>query len=197
MATPKLSLAQRTNLDDESRAMLFQGASVNQLGELFSIRPVDVMRRLAGVTPVGHGRQGNPIYRIADAAPKLLRVPLTEEAIIGYLSRLNPKGLPPLLQKEFWQAMATRAKYREQIGEMWLTTDVLSVASEAFQSIRMSLLLIPDRLRDETSISEAQVKLVQNVIDTALENARERLIDDLRKPNGSRSGSDAEDEQPL
>lgn len=196
MATPKLAKSERANLDDESRAMLFQGASVNQLGELFSTRPVDVMRRLAGVTPVGHGRQGNPIYRIADAAPKLSKVPVTEEIIVNYLRRLNPRELPPLLNKAFWEAMSTRAKYREQMGELWLTTDVLQVASDAFQSIRMSLLLIPDRLRDETAISEAQIKLVQNVIDTALDNARERLINDLRKPSGHRSGSDAEDE-PL
>lgn len=193
----KLPRSDRTNLDDESRAIIFQGASVNQLGEIFSIRSVDVMRRLAGVTPVGHGRQGNPIYRIADAAPKLSKVIVSDEVIVNYLRRLNPRELPPLLNKAFWEAMKVRAQYRELVGEMWLTTDVLQVASDVFQSIRMSLLLIPDRLRDETSITEAQVRLVQNVIDTALDNARERLIDDLRKPSGRRSGPDAEDERPL
>jgi hypothetical protein len=80
---------------------------------------------------------------------------------------------------------------------MWLTPDILQGASDAFQSLRMSLLLIPDQLRAVTDISDAQLHTVQNVIDTALEAARVRLIDDFRKPDGSRSRSFAEEDEPL
>jgi hypothetical protein len=191
--TKTLRVQDRSYLDNESRAMIYHGASANQLAELFRIRVPDVMRRLAGINPIGTGRQGNPLYRVADAAPRLMQIPITEEMIIDYLRKLNPKDLPPLLNKAFWEAMKVRARYREEAGELWLTTDVLQVASEAFQSLRMSLLLIPDRLRDETGISEAQVRLCERVIDTALDDARNRLIDDLRKPGGHRSEPDAED----
>lgn len=177
--------------------MLFQGASVNQLGEMFGIRAVDVMRRLAGLTPVATGIQGNPIYKISEAAARLIKIPITEDMITTHLRRMNPKDLPPLLSKLFWDAMQSRAKYREQAGELWLSTDVLAVASEAFQSLRMSLLLIPDMLRDETEISEPQVLLVQGVIDDALEAARVRLVDDVRKPSGSRSRSEPEERDEL
>lgn len=197
MPNPTLRRSERTNLDEESRAMVYQGASVNQLAEIFLMRPADVMRRLAGIDPVGTGRQGNPIYRIMDAAVRLIKIPITEQMIVDYLRKLNPKDLPPLLNKAFWEAMKVRGAYREQAGELWMTNDVLQVASDSFQSLRMSLLLIPDRLRDETKITEAQVLLVQDVIDTALETARERLVSDLRKPSGHRSGLDAEGDEPL
>lgn len=194
--TDPLDVSKRTYLDNESRAIIYHGASVNQLAEIFNTRVPDVMRRLAGLDPVGVGRQGNPIYKISDAASKLIKIPITEQMITDHLRRMNPKELPPLLSKLFWDAMKVRAQYREQAGELWLSTDVLSAASEAFQSLRMSLLLIPDMLRDETEITETQVLLVQKVIDEALEVARERLVSNFGKPNGLRPGPDAED-QPL
>lgn len=195
--TDKLRTAQRTYLDGESRAIIYQGASANQLAEMFNVRVPDVMRRLAGLDPVGIGRQGNPLYRVSDAAARLIKIPITEEMITNHLVKMNPKELPPLLSKLFWDAMTSRRKYEEQVGELWLTTDILAVAADAFQSLRMSLLLISDRLRDETEISEAQVQLAQSIIDSALEQARERLITDLRKPGGSRSRPDVEEEEPL
>jgi hypothetical protein len=197
MATPALKISERGNLDAESRAMIYDGVSVNQLGVIFGIRANDVAIRLGGVRSVGIGRQGNPLYRIADAAPRLVKIPVTEEMIIDYLGKLNPKNLPALLNKLFWDGMLTRVKYREQVGEMWLTPDILQAASDAFQSLRMSLLLIPDQLRADTEITDAQVSAVQRIIDTALEAARVRLIDDFRKPDGSRSRSIAEGDEPL
>jgi hypothetical protein len=192
--TRALRPAERSYLDDESRAMIYQGASVNQLAELFKKRVPEVMRRLAGLAPVGTGRQGNPIYSVPEAAARLIRIQITEKQIFDFLTALNPKELPPLLNKAFWDAMRGRASYREQIGELWLTREVLHVASEAFQSLRMSLLLVPDTLRDETDIPEKYVLIVQQTIDDALEQARERLVDDLRKPgSGSRSRPDATD----
>ena len=195
--TQSLRPSQRAYLDEESRAMVYQGCSVNQLGEIFGIRPPDVMRRLADLTPVGIGRQGNPIYKLAEAASRLVKIPVTEELITAHLRRMNPKDLPPLLNKLFWDSMIVRRKYEEQAGELWLSTDVLASASEAFQSIRTSLLLIPDMLRGETEISEAQLSLVQRVIDDGLEQLHERLVSDFRKPSGSRSRPYIEEEESL
>lgn len=195
--TEKLPRSGRAYLDDESRAILYQGASVNQLAELFKVRPPDVMRKLADLKPVGEGRQGNPIYNVAEAAARLVKIPITEDMITAHLRRMNPKELPALLNKLFWDGMAARRKYEELIGDLWMTSDVMAVASDSFQSIRTSLLLIPDMLRDETEISEPQLLLVQRVIDDGLEQLHERLVSDLRKPSGSRSRPDVAEDEPL
>lgn len=195
--TQTLRVSQRSNLDSESRAMIYGGASIVQLAEIFGIRSPDVARRLGDLTPIGLGRQGNPLYRISEAAARLIKIPVTPELITAHLRRMNPKELPPLLSKLFWDAMKVRRQYEEQAGELWLTTEVLQTASEAFQSLRMSLLLIPDQLRDETAISEAHILIVQNVIDSALEQARDRLVDDLRKLSGSGPGPIAAEDEPL
>jgi len=190
--TDPLSIGQRKYLDTESRAIIYQGASVNQLGALFRMKTPDVLRRLGDLRPVGAGRQGNPIYDVAAASARLCKIEITEEMITAHLRRMNPKELPPLLNKLFWEGMSVRIKYRQAVGELWHTTDVLAVASAAFQSLRMSVLLIPDALLNETELSEAQLKIVQTAIDQALDDARRQLITDLRQFDGPRSGPDAE-----
>lgn len=189
---------QRQYLDTESRAMIYSGCSTTQLAEIFNMKAPDVSRRLAGVDPVGVGRQGNPLYRISEAAARLIRIPVTPEMITAHLRRMNPKDLPSLLNKIFWEGLTARRKYQEIASELWHTADVALVASEAFQSLRMSILLIPDALMNETELSERQLKIVQSMIDNALEEARERLINRLGavELSGPRPGFNAEDE-PL
>lgn len=197
--TDPLDISQRKYLDTESRAVIYQGASVNQLGALFNMKTPDVMRRLGDLQPVGMGRQGNPIYSVAQAAARLAKIEITEAELLNHIRRMDPKNLPPLLNKIFWEGLAARRKYQETVGELWHTTDVLAVAATAFQSLRMSVLLIPDALLNETELSEAQLKIVQQTIDQALEDARDQLIRDIRRPNDKRPrpGFDAENDGPL
>lgn len=185
----------RTNLDTESRALLYAGASVNQLTEIFGGTSLDMARRLGDLKPVGTGRQGNPIYNLAEACARVVKPVLTAEMITKHLRRMNPKDLPPMLNKLFWEGLAARDRYKESAGELWNASDVTTLAADAFQSLRMSLLLIPDVLRDETALSEKQFEIVQKVIDTALETTRVKLVDDLSGPGHSaRPGLGAEEE---
>lgn len=189
--TDPLDISQRKYLDTESRGILYQGASVNQLAALFHMKTPDVMRRLGDLQPVGMGRQGNPIYSVAQAASRLCKLEITETELLNHIRRMDPKALPPLLNKLFWEGMSARIKYRGTVGELWHTTDVLAVAATAFQSLRMSILLIPDTLMNETELSEAQLKIAQDTVDRALEDAREQLIRDLQqRVSGSEEESD-------
>lgn len=193
MARP-LKPGERLYLDAESRTMIYQGCSVNQLGEIFNIKPPDVMKKLAGLEPVGTGRQGNPIYRLRDAATRLVKVEITADMIHEYMQRANPKDLPSMTNKLFWEGLMSRRKYEELTGDLWHSADVSSVASTTYQAIRAALLLLPDTLMSEAGLNETQVQLSQGVIDTALEDVREQLIRDLRKPSGEpRLGTDAEE----
>lgn len=167
--------------------MIYHGCSANQLAEIFNLKVPDVMRRLTGIDPVGVGRQGNPIYRLRDAAARLVKIPITAAMIDRYMKGTNGKDLPPFVNKLYWEGAVVREKYREQAGELWSTADVSRVAADAFQSLRMSVLLIPDTLANDTDLTEIQMKIVQATVDNTLEEARVRLVDDLRKPSGNRS----------
>jgi Protein of unknown function (DUF1441) len=189
----KLSLDQRQNLDTESRAIIYQGASVSQLADLFHKKTPDVMRLLGDLKPVGVGRQNNPIYDVAEAAARLIKIPVSPEMIDAYMRRVNHAHLPPLVGKAYWDGKLSRERYLEHVNDLWNTEDVIRVASEVFQSIRMSLMLIPDVLRDESGLTEGQFRTVQKIVDDALEGSRARLVTDLRKPDELRPGPSAED----
>jgi hypothetical protein len=153
----------------------------------------DVMRRLGDLPAVGVGRQNNPIYELRDAARRLIPVPITPEMIDAYMRRVNGRDLPPILNKLYWEGKLSRDRYLEKSNELWFTEDVNRVASESFQSLRMSIMLIPDVLREEGDFNERQFKLVQRIVDDALEAARVRLVTDLRKPDQAGPGPVDED----
>lgn len=173
----------RVNLDAESRALLYQGASVNQLAAIFRIKSDEVMRRLGDLEPVGIGRQGNPIYDLAGAAARIVRPQITPEAIDAYMRTANHSHLPPMVSKHYWEGLRTRERYREEVDELWFTEDVARLLSTVFQYIRTTLILLPDAMRDRGDMSEAQFRFVQRLVDDAVEDARGRLVNGLAKPS--------------
>lgn len=193
--TISLRPGQRSYLDSDSRAMIYSGCSTKQLAEIFNMKEPDVMRRMAGIDPVGMGRQGNPLYRIREAAARLIKIPVTPEMITSHLKRMNPKDLPPVLNKMFWEGVQARRKYEELVGDLWHTTDVIQVLSDTFQTLRVSLLLIPDQLSEKTELTDEQIRMAQSIVDTALEEARERLVDNLRKSSGRGPGPTTEEDE--
>jgi len=193
MTTNAKPISERVNLDTESRAIIYQSASINQLGEIFRMKTPDIARRLGDLQPVGVGRQNNPLYELREAARRLIPMPITPEMIDSYMRRVNGRDLPPILNKLYWEGKLSRDRYLERANELWFTEDVNRVASESFQSLRMSIMLIPDVLREEGDFNERQFKVVQRIVDDALEAARVRLVTDLRKPDQAGPGLTDED----
>ena len=188
-----LSMEQRSNLDAESRGLIYQGASVNQLAAIFKpVKADEIMRRLGDLQPVGTGRQGNPIYDVAEAAARIVRPQLTAEAIDRYMRTANAASLPATVNKHYWDGMRSRERYREEIDELWLTEDVTRMLSECFQMIRASLVLLPDLMRARGDMSEPQFRFVQRLVDDMIEDVGARLVSHLVKPSRSDSADRAD-----
>lgn len=167
--------------DEESRAIIFEGASVNQLSRLFKIDVKTLAPKLAGATPIGE-RGGLPIYAVHEVAPLIVK-PVGD--IEAYIRRMNHKDLPPLLSKEFWQGLRERRRYEEMAGDLWSTEDVVRAVGEAFGEIRMSLLLLADELERATQLSDEQKEVAQRLVDRTMETARARLVKHFGKPDES------------
>lgn len=186
---------QRVNLDPESRGIIFQGASANQLASLWRTKPDDIYRRLGDLAPVGMGRQGNPIYDVAEAAARLVKPEITWEMIDTYMRRVNHAHLPPMTSKFYWQGKKERDRYLETVDELWFTDDIVRVAADAFQTLRMSLILLPDVLREEAGLRDNQFRFVQRIIDDAIEDLGARLTAALGKPGRNQAGPGLEEEE--
>jgi len=171
MAPPKRG--PNTNIDPETDALIFQGASMAQICQIFGMDARDVKPKLHGkVEPCGT-RRGHPIYNLKDVAPYLVSPPYD---IDEFIQKMTIADLPSILRKEFWAGLRSRQLYEKEAAELWPTSKVVDTVSDLFKTLRMSLLLTRERVEREVDLTERQRAIIVNIIDTALEDAYEKTI---------------------
>ena len=158
-------------VDEESNAIIYEGASIRQLSMMFRMDKTTVQRRLAGIVPAGR-RHGTSIYDLKQAAQRLVEPGYEIER---YIMNMNHLDLPALLGKEFWNGQRARLAFEEANGDLWRTTDVVRTLSLVFQTYRMVAQTLPDVLEREAGLSREQKAIVRRVTDGALEDAREKM----------------------
>ena len=158
----------------DSNAMLYEGASISQLKELFQMDARDVSAKMRNVNPCG-SRRGFPIWKVKDAAQALMPPRITEADVLEYLSTLSFKNLPAALNKEVWNGLRARLKFEQEQGKLWEGETVQSIVNELMQTIRIGILLVPDRLEMIDSVTAKQRADVQALMDSVLEDARTQV----------------------
>jgi hypothetical protein len=174
-------------------SMLYNGASKNQLADLFAMDIRDVTRKIADIPPSGK-RGAYPIWKVKDVAPVLARLHLSPVEIEEKMRNMNPNELPPMLSKFFWEALRSRARYEEEAGDLWKTSDVITVVGEAFKELSMGLKTLPDALERQSSLTETQKSAIQKAVDNLMEQLHGRLIRNFGKPSTKGSSDEAESE---
>lgn len=175
--------------DEESNAIIYQGASVRQLAIMFHADPAVVSRKISGLIPVGR-RRGAMIYRIDEAAARLVKPGYEIER---YIREMNHLDLPSMLQVTFWDGQRKRLAFEEANGDLWRTADVVHAFGETFNTLRMSLMLMSDAVERETSLTDGQRVALRRLIDGAMEDCRTRLIEKFREyGNGPNGGNEFE-----
>lgn len=148
-------------------------ANQSQLAGLFKRDPKQMTRLLDGLAPAGE-RRGFKVYRIDEAAQRLVKPGYEVEE---YMRRMHPSDMPPLLGKEFWNGQRARQAFEENEGDLWRTAEMIAVFAEACQTIRTSMLLFRDALEREETLSEEQSATVQRLIDGAIKDIQEALVE--------------------
>ncbi len=171
MATKAIEQDSDLGTDDETKAIIYEGATIRQLSIMFRSDPKVVTRKVGGLVPVSR-RRGNNIYRVDEAASRLVKPGYDIER---YIREMNHLDLPPLLAKEFWNAQRARQAFEEQEADLWRTVDVVRALSEAFTTCRMSLLLMTDAVERQSSLTDAQRITIKGLIDGALADMRAKL----------------------
>lgn len=158
--------------DDETSAMIYEGATVRQLCLMFEMDAKTVAPKITSLIPVGR-RRGTPIYKVSEAAQRLVKPGYEIERVIR---TMGPHDLPPGLSTAFWTAQKTRAMYEEMIGHLWRTSRVVRLISVLFNSVRMILLLLPDTIEREAGLSREQKAVVRRVVEGAIVEGRKAIM---------------------
>lgn len=158
----------------EARSRLFNGVTLSEAEVIFRMDARTIQGRIAGqVKPVGN-RRGTQIFLIREIAPYIVK-PVGDMG--EFIKRANPRDLPPLLQKEYWNGQRARQTFLEQEGQLWRTDRVSATLADAFKEVRNFLLLIPDQLALKTTLSDRQREEIAEMLDQTMTSIREKLVD--------------------
>lgn len=181
----------RVNNDAETRAIIYDGASVNQLATMFGMNNTEVAKRLRRLAPVGV-RSGYPVYSVKEAAENLVTPKVDVE---NYIRRMGVKDFPPNLQKDLWAAMNGQLKFEEAQGRLWRTERVQEVWAEWHKQVRMTLLLAPDEAERDGVMSPAFYEWFRLFIDRLLRSLHENINATLEKMPALSSGIVEQDDE--
>jgi hypothetical protein len=148
--------------------LIYQGASITQLAEIFSMDTRDIKARLADweVKPSGE-KDGNAIYKIKEVAP-YLTVPAYD--MEEFIKKMRLSDLPMMLRKEYWASRRSQQLYEIAQAELWPTSEVSDMITDLLSTIRISLLLTRDNVERENELSPKQRSIIVSIIDTALQD---------------------------
>lgn len=174
------SLAQRAELVRASTGqqslqeeMFGDPVGQNFLSRVLRMAPETVKTRLRRCKPAAV--IGNrAVYYFHEALPFLVKPVMTAEE---FARTLNKADLPPEINSAFWTAQRTRVKYKIEAQEAWETEDVLEVLGDVSMTIKDSLTMVVEELRNRAKLTDDQTAIVQECIDEIRLEIRRKLID--------------------
>lgn len=159
------------SLDAESRAMLYEGCNLSQLGILFRMDHRPLVEKLHGVEP--SGRRGNAVtYMVHEVAPYLVK-PMYD--IETYIKRMHHNDLPKLLTKEFWAGQRSKQEYLLKEGDLWPTAKVVQEVGELFKLIKMQARLAIDAVERQSELTPRQRAIVKGLMDGLLRDLHQAV----------------------
>lgn len=150
------------------------GVSVTWLMQAFRMDRQTVKKKLARLLPIGNGSGGQPLYDFVQAASYLVK---PQVDVGAYIQSLRPQDLPPLLQKEYWDARLKRQRWEERAGDLWRTDEVRNTFSEVFKLIRTRMQLWVDDLDRAKSLSNEHRLVVTQLVDSLQDDLHRSLIE--------------------
>jgi hypothetical protein len=164
MSASLLTRMRRVNNDEATKAIVYEGATVNQLSAMFNMTKTEVSKRIRTLPPSGI-RSGYPIYKVHEAAPYLVQPKADVEE---YVRKMGVRDLPPTLQKDLWAAMNGQLKFEQSQGMVWRVERIQEVWSEWHKRIRMTLLIAPDDAEREGRLPPEFYEWFREFIDRLL-----------------------------
>lgn len=172
--------ARRIELTPDENVTIFSGlATIPQFAQMMGMDMRDVRKFLVsnGVVSTAK-RDGNPVYPIKEAMRYLARPP---DNILARVIQGNHKSLPPELAKDYWTAKRSELAYNMAVENLWSTDRIMAYCGEAFQTIRLSIMLLPDQLQRILSLPEEDMGNIISAVDEVLADAKDKLIDAFSK----------------
>ncbi|MFC6838607.1 DUF1441 family protein [Xanthomonas theicola] len=152
------------------------GWSIARLADEFGMDRRTAAKRLreAGVPPSGK-RGANDVYRLADAAAALVD---RFAAAGGEGSVVDPRDLPPMERRAFYQSENERLKVETTTGLLVPAAEVESDYAELVKKVVQFFDTLPDVLERKAGLTPDQVIKVQEQCDRVRQSMYEAMTED-------------------
>lgn len=155
-------------------AKLRNGVTITWLYQVLRMDRKTARKRLANCPIIGKGVGNVELYDIGTAMSYLVKPKFD---IADYIKSMNPSELPPLLRKEYWDALLKQQQWEEKAGELWRTEKVMKVLGEAFQRIKNSTQTWADNVERKSSLTPDQYKALNLEVDALRHDMYDALVD--------------------
>lgn len=153
-----------------------QGWSIGRLAEEFRMDRRTASKRLkeAGIPPLAK-RGGHDVYRLADAAAALVDSIGPGAGVDGVV---DPRDLPPMERRAFYQSENERLKAESTIGQLVPAAEVEADYAELVKKVVQFFDTLPDVLERKAGLTPDQVVKVQDECDRVRQSMYEGITDD-------------------
>lgn len=172
--------------DNTTRAILYDGANLSQLGELFRMDHRSIVAKIHKCKPVG-SRNGADIYAVHEVAPYLVKPAYDIET---YIKKMHHNDLPKMLTKEFWAGQRSRQEFEQREGNLWPTARVVEVVGGLMKLVKMSVRLNADAVDRQAELTDRQRGIVKSLGDGMLETLYATVIEEFSKGPTNRAVMD-------
>ena len=170
----------RGRLDEESQAMLYEGANVTQLAAIFGCAIAVINRKIYGLRPSAV-RNGSPVYLIREVAKRVWRP--TDDEVRRAVMTLHHNDLPKLLSKEFWAGLRSRQEYEIRAGDLWPTAKVIEKVGELMKLVKMSAQLMSDAVERTGELTDAQRAKIKQLTRAMLIDLHAAVVEHFLTPD--------------
>lgn len=171
-------MAKRTEgTDATTRAILYDGANLSQLGELFHMDHRSIVAKIHKCKPCGM-RNGVDIYAVHEVAPYLVKPAYDIET---YIKKMHHNDLPKMLTKEFWAGQRSRQEFEQREGNLWPTGRVVEVIGGLLKLVKMSTRLMSDSVDRQAELTTRQRQIVKSLGDGMLEELYRSVLEAFKK----------------
>lgn len=153
---------------------LLQPVSVSFLADVFRKDKKTIVKRLAGLAPMGTHRGNIPLYDFRQAAEYIVTPRVN---VADAIKKMGTDDMPAGLQKDVWDAKLKAQKWMVQASELWRTEDVLEVLGDTFQRLKTTTQLWIDQVADEHALPAEVRETLMELVDGLQKDLHKTLVE--------------------
>lgn len=177
--------------EDETDALIYQGANISQLARMSGLDDRTVKDRLVGKVRPSGTRRGVKVYNVIQAAQYLQR-DKTMAKLQGvhlqafcteFIAQMETAAdLPMPIRNAYYQARLTKLEFEQKQGTLVPLAMVEEITAQALKTIRQQILLTKDRVERSVDLTHTVKAIITTELDGTIASLQNAIMAEFPAP---------------